>query len=130
MSATMLTSSVLATPTRLSHKQRIPSRRVSPVCASYRSGFNANDAFRQAAQQFEKFQKQQQSQQRTQGRGTSGRAEAFRGSYGPFQWNFDADQMNKFMKVTPARSSVACDPSLGIVQPAFHWLSELFVVQS
>ncbi len=100
MSATMLSSSLLAIPVRSAVKQRSHSRRTVSASASYRgSGFNANDAFRQAAQQFEKFQKQQQSQQRSQGRGNAGRTEAFRGSYGPFQWNFDAEQMSKFMKV-------------------------------
>ena len=100
MSATILSSSLLATPVRSAVKQRSHPRRTVSVSASYRgSGFNANDAFRQAAQQFEKFQKQQQSQQRSQGRGNAGRTEAFRGSYGPFQWNFDAEQMSKFMKV-------------------------------
>ena len=100
MAATVLSSSLLATPVRSALKQRSHSRRTVSVFASYRgSGFNANDAFRQAAQQFEKFQKQQQSQQRSQGRGNAGRTEAFRGSYGPFQWNFDAEQMSKFMKV-------------------------------
>lgn len=100
----MLSSSLLATPVRSAIKQRSHSRRTLSVSASYRgSGFNANDAFRQAAQQFEKFQKQQQSQQRSQGRGNAGRTEAFRGSYGPFQWNFDAEQMSKFMKeMTPS----------------------------
>ncbi|DBB07293.1 TPA: hypothetical protein ACH3X3_008795 [Trebouxia sp. C0006] len=99
MAATMLSSSLLATPVRSALKQRSHSRRTVSVSASYRgSGFNANDAFRQAAQQFEKFQKQQQSQQQSQGRGNAGRTEAFRGSYGPFQWNFDAEQMSKFMK--------------------------------
>ena len=96
----MLSSSLLATPARSAVRQRSHPRRTAPVSASYRgSGFNANDAFRQAAQQFEKFQKQQQSQQRSQGRGNARRTEAFRGSYGPFQWNFDAEQMSKFMKV-------------------------------
>ncbi|DBA73956.1 hypothetical protein WJX77_003207 [Trebouxia sp. C0004] len=100
MSAAMLSSSLVATPARSALKQRSQSRRTVSVSASSRgSGFNANDAFRQAAQQFEKFQKQQQqSQQRSQGRGNAGRTEAFRGSYGPFEWNFDAEQMSKFMK--------------------------------
>ena len=103
MSATMVSSSVLATPARLCTAQRQSRRRMQPVCASYRpsSGFNATDAFQQAAKQFEQFQKQQQrapSQQQPQNRGDSVRTEAFRGGYGPFQWNFDAEQMSKFMK--------------------------------
>ena len=100
MSATMLTSSLLATPTRLVLKRRVQPKRISPCCASYGPGFDVNDAFRQAANEFSKFQKQQQSQQRSQSRGKAGRAEAFRGSYGPFQWNFDPEQMNKFMEVS------------------------------
>ena len=79
---------------------------MQPVRASYRSGpnFNAADAFQQAAKQFAQFQKQQQqqqratSQQRPQGRGSAGKAEAFRGSYGPFQWEFDAQQFEKVVK--------------------------------
>lgn len=99
----MITSSILATPARLVTAERHSCRRMQPVCASYRpgSGFSANDAFQQAAKQFAQFQKQQQraaSQQRPQNRGGSARAEAFRGAYGPFQWNFDPEQMSKFMK--------------------------------
>lgn len=103
MSGTMISSSMLATPARLVTAERHSCRRMQPVCASYRpgSGFSANDAFQQAAKQFAQFQKQQQraaSQQRPQNRGDSARAEAFRGAYGPFQWNFDPEQMSKFMK--------------------------------
>ncbi|KAL3130422.1 hypothetical protein ABBQ38_008245 [Trebouxia sp. C0009 RCD-2024] len=103
MSATMLSSPVLSTPARLSTARKQSCRRMQPVCASYRpsAGFNATDAFQQAARQFAQFQKQQQSsagQQRPQPRGSSARTEAFRGSYGPFQWNFDAEQMNRYMK--------------------------------
>lgn len=76
---------------------------MQPVSASYRpsSGFHANDAFQEAARQFAQFQKQQQraaSQQRPQNRGDSVRTEAFRGAYGPFQWNFEPEQMSKFLK--------------------------------
>lgn len=103
MSATMISSSLLATPARLSTKHRQSCRRMHLVCASYRpsSGLNASDAFQQAAKQFAQFQKQQQraaSQQRPQNRGDSARTEAFRGAYGPFQWNFDSEQMSKFLK--------------------------------
>ena len=99
----MISSSLLARPAGLSTGNRQSCRRMQPVCASYRpsSGFNANDAFQQAARQFAQFQKQQQraaSQQRPQNRGDSARTEAFRGAYGPFQWNFDSEQMSKFMK--------------------------------
>ncbi len=108
----MLSSSLVATPVRSAVKQRSHSRRTVSVSAGYRgSGFNANDAFRQAAQQFEKFQKQQQSQQRSQGRGNAGRTEAFRGSYGPFEWNFDAEQMSKFMKVQQVCATFTLDLS-------------------
>lgn len=97
----MLTSSVLSTPGRLFTAKRQSCRRMQPVCASYPSGsgFSATDAFQQAARQFAQFQKQQQraaSQQRPQTHGESVRTEAFRGS--PFQWNFDAEQVSKFIK--------------------------------
>lgn len=98
MSAAMLSSSLLAAPAKLSSKHIHHSRRTSPICASYRSGFNANDAFKQAAKQFQQFQKQQQSQQRSQSRSNPGKTEAFGGSFGPFEWNFDADEINKFME--------------------------------
>ena len=103
MSATLLSSSALTASVNLATRQPRSCRRIQPICASYRpsSGFNAGDAFQQAARQFAQFQKQQQraaNQQRPQGRGSAGRTEAFRGAYGPFQWNFDADQMNKFMR--------------------------------
>lgn len=73
------------------------------MSASYRpsSGFNVTDAFQQATRQFAQFQKQQQraaSQQRPPNRGDSARTEATGSGYGPFQWNFDAEQMSKFMK--------------------------------
>ena len=103
MSATLLSLSALTTSATLVTRQQRSSRRIQPICASHRpnTGFNAGDAFQQAARQFAQFQKQQQraaNQQRPQGRGSAGRTEAFRGAYGPFQWNFDADQMNKFMR--------------------------------
>ena len=103
MSATMISTSALSATCRMPTSQRHTSKRMQPMRASYgpSSGFNAADAFQQAARQFAQFQKQQQrasSQQRPQSRGTAGRAEAFRGAYGPFQWNFDAEQMNKFMR--------------------------------
>ena len=102
MSATMISSSTVSTTAGLSTARRQPCRRIQHVRASYRptSGFNAHDAFQQAARQFAQFQKQQQraaSQQRPQNRGDSARTEAFRSNYGPFQWNFDAEQMSKFM---------------------------------
>ena len=103
MSATLLSSSALTTSPRLTTRQQRSCRHSQPACASYRpnTGFNAGDAFSQAARQFAQFQKQQQraaNQQRWQARGNAGRTEAFRGAYGPFQWNFDAEQMNKFMR--------------------------------
>ena len=108
MSAAMLSSSLLAAPAKLSSKHIHHSRRTSPICASYRSGFNANDAFKQAAKQFQQFQKQQQSQQRSQGRSNPGKTEAFGGSFGPFEWNFDADEINKFMEVAHSYLRLWC----------------------
>lgn len=103
MSAAMLSSSLASTPARFGAAKRQPCRRKQPVCASYRpgSGFNATDAFQQAARQFAQFQQQQQratSQQRPQNRGDSSKTEAFREGYGPFQWNFDSEQVSNFMK--------------------------------
>lgn len=108
MSAAMLSSSLLTSPAKLSSKHIHHSRRTSPICASYRSGFNANDAFKQAAQQFQQFQKQQQSQQRSQSRSNPGKTEAFGGSFGPFEWNFDADEINKFMEVAHSYLRLWC----------------------
>ena len=76
---------------------------MQPVCASYRptSGFNASNAFQQAARQFVQFQQQQQraaNQQHSQSRSGSSRTEAFRDGAGPFQWNFDSEQARNFMK--------------------------------
>ena len=102
MSATMLSSCTLTTPARFGTARRQQCRRMQPVCASNScsSGINATDAFQQAARQFAQFQKQQQraaSQQRT--RSGSARTGAFREGYGPWnQWNFDSEQVNKFMK--------------------------------
>lgn len=105
MSATMLSSCTLTTPARFGTARRQQCRRMQPVCASYRpsSGFNATDALQQAARQFAQFQKQQQraasQQQRPQNRSGSSRTGAFREGYGPWnQWNFDSEQVNKFMK--------------------------------
>lgn len=99
----MLSSSLVSTPARVGTARRQSCRHRQPVCASYRpsSGFNATDAFQQAARQFAQFQKQQQraaSQQHSQNRGDSSRTEAFRGGSSPFQWNFDSEQARNFMK--------------------------------
>ncbi|KAL3147836.1 hypothetical protein ABBQ32_002559 [Trebouxia sp. C0010 RCD-2024] len=100
--ACMLSSSVLSPPARLSTaKRQNQCRHMQPVRANYPlgSGFSATDALQQAARQFAQFRKQQQraaSQQPTQHRGDSVRTEAFQGR--PFPWNFDAEQVNKFMK--------------------------------
>ena len=99
----LLSSSALTSSAKLPTRQQQSCKRIQPVCASYRpnTGFNAGDAFQQAARQFAQFQNQQQrgaNQQRPQGRGSAARAEAFRGAYGPFQWNFDTEQVNKFMR--------------------------------
>lgn len=101
MSSALLSSSVqtlrFATSARASSRRPQPIRHRTPVCASSRSGFNANDAFRQAAQQWEQFQKQQQRTSAGQ-RGSSSRTDAFRGQYGPVAWNFDPEQVSKFLK--------------------------------
>lgn len=103
MSSALLTSSVhtsrFATSSRTSSRKPQSVRHRAPVCASYRpgfNGFNANDAFRQAAQQWDQFQKQQQPAAGQ--RGSSSKAEAFRSQYGPVAWNFDPEQVSKFLR--------------------------------
>lgn len=103
MSSALLSSSVhtarLASSSRASTSGSRSVRHRVPVCASYRpgfNGFNANDAFRQAAQQWDQFQKQQQ--RAASQRGSSGKADAFRGQYGPMAWNFDPEQVSEFLR--------------------------------
>lgn len=101
MSSALLSSSLqtlrFATSARASSRRPQSVRQRAPICASHRSGFNANDAFRQAAQQWEQFQKQQQRNSAGQ-RGSSSKTDAFRGQYGPVAWNFDPEQVSKFLK--------------------------------
>ena len=103
MSSALLSTSVqtsrLAASARTAKKPHAVRHRAQ-TCASYRpgfNGFNANDAFRQAAQQWEQFQKQQQPRAAGQ-RGSTTKTDAFRGQYGPVGWNFEPEQISKFLR--------------------------------